>query len=36
MLDVLIERQRFCLGRRVIGLEERKAEVVLLDGYVED
>ena len=34
-LDVLVERQQFLLRRRVVGLEEAKIEVVLVDWDVE-
>lgn len=34
-LNVLVKRQQFLLRRRVIGLEETKIEVVLVDGDVQ-
>lgn len=34
-LDVLVKRQQFLLRRRVVGLEETKIEVVLVDGDVQ-
>ena len=36
VLYMLVERKKFSVGRRVVGLEEGEIEVVLIDGYVEN
>lgn len=36
VLNVLIEWEEFCLGWRVIGLEKREIEMVLINRNVDD
>lgn len=36
LLDMFVERECFCVGWRIVGLEEGEAEMMFVDGYVED